>query len=216
MASAKQVDALIAAAGDLEPEIRARVASALGKSGELRAVPALQQLAMDSVWYVRLHAIKALCDMRQLGVRETYLRALEDEEWRVREKAALGLYYSSDNAEQLFAFTAAIPHGHDMLVSTLDRQGVTWNALEGLASDIPEIKNKSRALIVTLVKTSRVASVLSGIKSHPQKRVRQELACLVIEYSTPELRSQCRQMIQAGNSLNEQTMLAEPRFAAVE
>jgi hypothetical protein len=215
IASANEVEGLIEAAEDNEAEVRSRVARALGRSGGLRAVPALQKLAEDPVWYVRLQAITALNAMRQVGVRKTYVRALEDQDWHVREKAALGLYHSIDNVAQLFAYTSQIPHGHEVLISTLDRHGITWEALGGLTSSNPGLENKSRALISNLLKGGRFSCVISAVNAHPDPAVRNQLALLINQNASPSVRLQCHELAELRESGGQHAQPA-PRFAARE
>ena len=204
VASADEADALIRAAADPEPEVRAKVARALSraKAGGPRAVAALQKLATDMVWYVRLQAVAALGQMQPAGEGETFLRAsllkaMEDDNWRVREKAALGLYALEEDARKLFAVAGPIPCAHDVLVSALDREGLTWKSLDGLASADAETKKKSRALVLYLLKSARVATIFSALEFHPQALVRKELAGLVDQNARPDILRRCAELLSA-------------------
>jgi HEAT repeat protein len=75
---------------DENPDVRARAADVIGWLKDERALPALSGLSEDPVWFVRLHAVRALAHQAPPAI-EAWARRLTDSCWRVREAAAQAL-----------------------------------------------------------------------------------------------------------------------------
>lgn len=72
---------------DSNPDVRARTASVLGFVAGWRAEAVLARLLSDEVWFVRLHAVRALAQPRFQFLASRVARLLTDSYWRVREAA---------------------------------------------------------------------------------------------------------------------------------
>jgi HEAT repeat protein len=73
---------------DLDRDIRARAAAALGRIGDQRAAPGLLAALQDAEWPVRSMAAKALGDLTIGSAVPALQAALRDREWWVRFNAA--------------------------------------------------------------------------------------------------------------------------------
>lgn len=78
-------------AGEPRPEMRWRVAYALGRIGSRKGAPALQRLARDPVETVRAMAARALGDVADSTSAPLLTDLLKDRSWRVRVNAAHAL-----------------------------------------------------------------------------------------------------------------------------
>ncbi len=91
---------LSAHADAVRPEMRWRVAYALGRVGDLAGAPALRNLAHDRSELVRMSAARALADVGDSTSAPLLATMLRDSAWRVRVNAAhaLGLLGARDQA----------------------------------------------------------------------------------------------------------------------
>lgn len=80
-------------AGHEDAEIRARAARLLAHVKDGRAAPKLCELLEDEVWFVRLHAVRALAARATSGNLTHLAACLSDAHWRVREAAAQALVH---------------------------------------------------------------------------------------------------------------------------
>ncbi len=76
---------------DPDADVRGRAALVIPYLEDPRVIPALWRLTTDSVWFVRLHAVRALGRRRRLPEITPLARCLTDAHWRVREAAAQAL-----------------------------------------------------------------------------------------------------------------------------
>jgi HEAT repeats/HEAT repeat len=72
---------------DGNPDVRARAAPVIACLADPRAASTLFSLLEDSVWFVRLHAVRSLARHRFLPAGDRISKALTDPNWRVREAA---------------------------------------------------------------------------------------------------------------------------------
>jgi len=72
---------------DPNPDVRARAASVVAYLADWRAESVLAKLLGDEVWFVRLHAVRALAHPRFQFLAGRVARLLTDRHWRVREAA---------------------------------------------------------------------------------------------------------------------------------
>jgi hypothetical protein len=72
---------------DANPDVRARAAPVIAYLLDPRAVSTLFTLLDDSVWFVRLHAVRSLAGSRFLPEADRISNVLTDQHWRVRETA---------------------------------------------------------------------------------------------------------------------------------
>lgn len=72
---------------DDNPDVRARSAPVIAHLADERAASVLLRLLEDSVWFVRLHAVRSFVGNRFLPYAARIAKALADPNWRVRETA---------------------------------------------------------------------------------------------------------------------------------
>ncbi|MBI4462458.1 MAG: HEAT repeat domain-containing protein [Acidobacteria bacterium] len=186
VASSHELVALVEAASDPEPEVRAKVARALGRTAEPGAFEPLRRLAHDAVWYVRLQALGALAHIHLPEVHDVLLYGTADKDWRVRGKAATALYrfvndpiYLLGRLQEELADRYAI----DALIAVLEREGIIWQAINSLRSPMVLVRESSRELVVELILAGKFAAVLYALEMHPDRSIRQEVLSLVNEHS---------------------------------
>lgn len=72
---------------DANPDVRARAAPVIACLADPHAASTLFTLLEDSVWFVRLHAVRSLAGQRFLSAAGRISSVLTDPNWRVREAA---------------------------------------------------------------------------------------------------------------------------------
>ena len=164
-------------AGDPNPEVRARIAEALGTAADLQTLSLLKEMAKDSVWSVRIEAVAALGRLGDDDALETLSAAVHDPEWRVRRAAAAAL--SNLAPEPLGTLTALRRTGDryatQAMVAELERQGVTWDAINGLNSPDPDFRSRSQLLVQELLHARAYGAVFYAIEMHPSDDLRRTL-----------------------------------------
>lgn len=200
VASVHEVSALIQAVSDSEPEVRAKVARAMGRAADPRAFEALRRLAADPVWYVRLRAIDALSQIPLPEVPEQLLQGLRDKDRRVRAKAAIALYrIAGDPVSLLRKIREELKDRYalEALVTALEREGTTWRAINNVCSSTAGMRQESQALIIELLRARKFTSVLYALEALPDQAVRQELLRLVSEEAGPSVREPLQGLLES-------------------
>jgi len=77
---------------DLDRDVRARAAAALGRIRDLRAIPALRTALQDNEWPVRAMSAKSLGRLGDQDAIPALCASLRDEEWWVRANAGEALH----------------------------------------------------------------------------------------------------------------------------
>jgi HEAT repeat protein len=185
-ATAAETQALSAAAGDSDAEVRASVARALGRAADPRALPALRRLAGDPVWFVRLQAVGSAGRWNGGENRALLLQATRDPDWRVRRKAAGALVALSPDPVALLSELRQQQDRYalEAAVSALERQGVTWRALQTLACGDMLERAQSAALLRLLGEAGKTEALRYAAEKHPEERVRAAVEHLLPAAST--------------------------------
>jgi len=99
--------------------IRSHAATALGRLGDLRAVPHLAELAQDSEPVARHSAVRALGKLKAKDATQVIVSCLRDPEPMVRAAAAksLGKLESTTVVPELYAVLDTDPHADVRLVA---------------------------------------------------------------------------------------------------
>ena len=198
--SPRDVTALIPSAADADPEVRAKVARALGRTGDPRAFEAVERLAVDPVWYVRLQAIDAFSRIRLPEVHDRLLWAMRDRDWRVRQKAATAIHkFITDPVYLLERIREELDDRYalEALITVLEREGKTWEAINRICSPISLVRENSQELIIELLRAQKFAATLSAIELHPDRAVRRELLRLVDEHAGSSARAPLQELLES-------------------
>jgi HEAT repeat protein len=125
LASPELGEDLLVLAADTLPEVRASAARALGNTNASYTLPALQSLATDPEWFVRLRAVVALGEIENVGKIEILLRSLCDANRHVRQRAAWALARMEPQLEQILEDVVATNDDYALqaFISELERSG---------------------------------------------------------------------------------------------
>lgn len=164
--------ALVRSLGDLDDEVRAKAATALGRLGDRRAVSyLLESLLGDPAPFVRARIAAALGRFGQPEVIDHLVRALGDQAWWVRMRSVEALEQIGSAAEGplLMALDDADPEIRVRAASALERLGVPAS----LVGMIQRGERMAEAM-ETLVKFAMAGAreLLAELLVHPAPEVR--------------------------------------------
>jgi len=134
LASADLGEDLLVLAADPLPEVRASAARALGGTNTSYTLPALQTLANDQEWFVRLRAVVALGQIDDLGKIRILLRSLCDSNRHVRQRAAWVLARLEPHLQQILEDVVASKDDYALqtFISELERSGAIDKVVRNL------------------------------------------------------------------------------------
>lgn len=200
LARKDEVSALLQAVADPEGEVRAKVARALGQTGDPAALTGLQTLVGDSVWFVRLQAVAGLSKIGHRATEPALWQAAQDADGRVRKKAAIALHHLLRDPAGLLARLRQQPGDGIALAGLVDelaRHGVTWQAINRICSPLPMAREESQGLIRELLRAGFFAATLYAVEAHPDPPVRRELLGLVEECAGPAVRPHLAALLES-------------------
>jgi hypothetical protein len=119
---------------DTNPDVRARSAPVIAHLADQRAASTLFALLNDSVWFVRLHAVRSLANRRFLPDANRIAAILTDPNWRVREAAVRVLRgFGRLGVELLTLHFLATPdrYSREQVADELQRAGLIPELLAG-------------------------------------------------------------------------------------
>ncbi len=164
--------ALIRALGDLEDEVRAKAAYALGRLGDRRATPyLLEHLLTDPAPFVRARIAGALGQFDDPEVIERLVRSLGDPAWWVRMRSVEALEQIGDQAEGplLVALDDPDPELRIRSAVALERLGVPARTVKMIEeNDRPEQARE----ILTKFAVAGARELLAELLLHPSRAVR--------------------------------------------
>lgn len=145
-------DDLLMLAYDISPEVRGSVARALAHAEFGFAFAALDGLASDEQWFVRLRAVTSLGQFREPRSLPTLLRAVCDRSRHVRQRAAEALAQMPNTTEVLREVLATgDAYALQAMIAELDRAGQFEALVERLESSAnPTAGAESRRLLLAL------------------------------------------------------------------
>lgn len=144
---------IVEATGDNSWPVRAQAANALGMIGDVSTVSALENLATDQEWWVRLNACRALINIGPEG-EKALVRTLENPDRFARDRAAATL--EEQGIIRRLAGELAENNGRsehaEKVIRSLVRAGTTRH-LNRLSRSLPK-QEERRALRGLLAKMS--------------------------------------------------------------
>jgi HEAT repeat protein len=197
--------ALIRALGDLEDEVRAKAAFALGRLGDRRAVPyLLEHLLSDPAPFVRARIAAALGQFGDPEVIDRLVRSLGDPAWWVRMRSVEALEQSGDAAEGPLLVALDDPDAEIRIRAAvaLERLGVAARIVTMVdtgdrAAEAEEILAKfaaagARELMAELLlhRSIRVrAAAITAIRRSGRQDLAHELTTTAAGDASPEVRA---------------------------
>lgn len=188
---------------DENPDVRARSAPVVAYMSDPRATRVLLGFLEDPLWFVRLHAVRAMAKSKFARQVEAIAARLTDRSWMVREAAVhtmqqLGRF---DLLTQAFLGTAD-RYGREQIADEWQRAGVIPTLLTKYAQDSGEAEKQVVAQLANMGKTSYILAVvhystdrdlrrkfLQDFGRHPDDQIQAWVAQLAEMERDPELRA---------------------------
>ncbi len=148
---------------DENADVRARSASVISYVDDPRVVPVLLTLLEDPVWFVRLHAVRALSARKYQPQAPQVALRLTDENWMVREAAAkallgfgqLGMNYLYDNL-----LGTQDRYSREQIVDAMQRGGLIADLLTDYGNAADGRESKVIEQLARMGKTSYLLTLL--------------------------------------------------------
>jgi HEAT repeat protein len=177
IARGDMTDVLLRLMSDPEPEVRASSARLLTLAPLDVALPALDGLAADKEWFVRLRAIVALGQLQHPGATASLVRGLCDRHRFVRLRAARGLATMEEHLATVLDQVEATGDRYALqaLLSELELSGVVMGYVERLAT-AGTARTQAERLIVRIVNLGARRLIVSALTGHGNPMVREAVA----------------------------------------
>ncbi len=187
VATAELGEDLVLLASDPLAEVRASAARALAGAKPRVALTALQQLAGDEEWFVRLRAVVALGLLGDPRAIPVLLQTLCDPNRFVRLRSATALARLEGHQEEILALAIRTGDRYALqaLVSELQRSGAMLELLDLLA--IPERREKAESYLLAALRAGAQRFLLDALVHHSNWRVRLRLARLLARSGESQL-----------------------------
>ena len=190
---------LVRALGDLEDEVRAKSAYALGRLGDRRATPyLLEHLLTDPAPFVRARIAGALGQFDDPEVIERLVRALGDPAWWVRMRSVEALEQIGEQAEGplLVALDDPDPELRIRAAVALERLGVPARTVTMIEeNDRPEEARE----VLTKFAMAGARELLAELLLHPSSAVRLAVVAAIRRTGRRDL---SRELINAARDAN--------------
>jgi HEAT repeat protein len=169
-------DVLLRLTTDPEPEVRASSARLLTMAPVTVALPALNGLASDKEWFVRLRAIVALGQLGHAGAASSLVKGLCDPHRFVRLRAARGLATMEQQLPRILDEVEATRDRYAMqaLLSELELSGVVMRHVNRLSTD--GARADVERLVARFVNLGARRLIVSALIEHEDAHVRDALA----------------------------------------
>jgi HEAT repeat protein len=179
VATAELGEDLVLLAADPLPEVRASAARALAGAKPRLALTALQQLATDDEWFVRLRAVVALGMLNDARTIPVLLETLCDPNRMVRLRSAAALARLEGHQEEILqlAIRTGDRYALQALISEMQRAGAMLGLLETLAD--PQKRETSERILLAALHAGAQRMLLDALIHHGAWRVRLRIARLL-------------------------------------
>lgn len=168
---------------DLDRDIRARAAAALGRIGDQRAAAGLLAALQDAEWPVRSMAAKALGDLRIDSAVPALQASLGDREWWVRSNAADALRRIGPAGIDALLATLDAPDrfARDQALAMLESAGEIDRRLTGIVTPEGHAAAAARQLLRSLINHQTTSRMQMICDRHPDPAVRATIGKAVAE-----------------------------------
>jgi hypothetical protein len=169
-----------------DSEVRAKSLKVIGATGgglppgeKDRVLPLLD----DPVWFVRLHAAKALGILRHDKAVPLLAKRLVDANWQVRNAAVMAVVLTSDDATGIFLDTLGTTdrYAKESVCEEIQKSDFVYSLIDDLDSPGRERYGRSREILRIMVHLGYGAPLREYLKSGPDEGIRKELTLIVQE-----------------------------------
>ncbi|MBI4443302.1 MAG: hypothetical protein HY649_08010 [Acidobacteria bacterium] len=159
-------------------DVRARAATIIAHFHDSASITILEKLLQDGIWFVRLHACRAVASKFFLPIAPAVARCLSDSHWLVREAATRTLCKMGEPGVEhiLYVFLDSHdPYVAEQICEELQRSGILFNILGNVSNE----QQRQRILDVVLRMTSM--DKMSVLRSYLLAPVSPDLKLILIQ-----------------------------------
>lgn len=170
--SHKHLDEIIALADDQDDDVRAAACECLKEIGSAKAEGVLIRRTKDSVWFVRMHAVRALYRIFKEESIPQVISLIGDENWLIRDSVKEAM---KNHIEASLAYIEELMQGDSEIVKrdcveALEASGYIATLLNNILSDDKAVKEKSMKLLKHLARLRAHFGLESALKSFDEER----------------------------------------------
>ena len=188
---AHATDALLDALRDVDPEVRARAARAVARTGSADPlIPVIHALG-DRVWFVRLQAARALGSLGYPRAAGALVTALLDESWQVRAAAADALRRLGPSAMMTLADTLLASrdrYAKEQIVEELQRTPMLRQQIDAL-EDEADTGLAAHRFLVEVARHGVTTVLIDELRGHASTAVRRRLVSVLGECDAPRVQA---------------------------
>ncbi|MCX7974895.1 MAG: HEAT repeat domain-containing protein [Candidatus Aminicenantes bacterium] len=163
-----------------EAEVRAKALKLIERMTdkiEDKVVTKIFPLLRDPVWFVRLHAVRALSKVRNNKIHYALASSLFDHHWRVRKEAAIAL--ANLDRGSLDIFLQALKYDDRYVKETIceeiERTNLVNRLIENLGQKNGELYNKSKEILIIMHSLNFSTPLKEYLKSGPNDKIKEEI-----------------------------------------
>ncbi|MFZ5875037.1 MAG: HEAT repeat domain-containing protein [Nitrospirota bacterium] len=181
---------LLAALDDVEGEVRARAAKAIGRIGDAGAAVPLIKALTDPVWFVRLQAAKAIGALAYERAVRALVTALTDEAWQVRAAAAEALRRVGGPAVSALTeclFESRDRYAKEQVVEELQRTSLLLEQVEALDGTHAGAAFAAQRFLREMARHGATSMLVDALRRHPRAAVRRRLVAVLGVVDAPRV-----------------------------
>lgn len=171
-----------------DSEIRAKALKVLG-NGDTESIAFDQNLMLplleDPVWFVRLHTLKALGNLRYRKAIDFMGGLLLDQNWQVRDAAATALTKFGNNSIDIFLKILKYrdAYAKESICEEIEKTKFSSMLIENLANENREIQAKSREILHVMHSLHFSTPLREYLKESKNESIVKEIRLLINEGS---------------------------------
>lgn len=168
---------------DAAGDVRAASCECLGKMGDREARGVLWTCLKDEVWFVRMHAVRALSEILGGECIPEVVGLLKDDAWLVRDsvKKAMTRHVDPSLHYILQSLRSGDRTSRKDCIEVLEDSGCLIALFEDIFSQDPSIKIKAMLLLEALIRSGEhfgLESILAGLKEDERQEISKIIAAM--------------------------------------
>ncbi len=161
-------------------EVRAKALKLIEASAdklELNQIEKIISLLQDSIWFVRLYALRVLKKIRGNKVHYALATSLFDSHWRVRNEAATALAKLGDTSLDIFlqALHYEDRYVQEIICEEIEKTGLVGQLIENLACPNGEKYKKSKEILTIMHSLNFSTPLFKYLTSGENEKIKEEI-----------------------------------------
>jgi HEAT repeat protein len=171
-------------------EVRSKALKVLGRTEDNLPVHMPERilpLLDDPVWFVRLQAVKAVKTLGGEKADAQLKKILFDENWQVRNEAALALTRLGDRSIGVFldALTTSDGYAKESVCEEIEKTGFSDRLIENLIAADETLRTKSQEILKIMHGLHFSTPLIEYLAKGEDERIKQEIRSVMMEKPKP-------------------------------